>query len=150
MMYRFIYQELQLAPWTISGEFIDAHKRAQGTAMMKLTGRSKLLMGNARHSVSLMRCWMPARAVHAGWLNKISQKSLLKRFITGINEFMNCGLTVSCLIMSMLFLRLLRTKRANIIHCRGLCNHLSGILPVERISYWGGKVHFGSRRVTIM
>jgi hypothetical protein len=35
---RFIYQEIQLAPWNISGEFIDAHKRAQGTAMMKLTG----------------------------------------------------------------------------------------------------------------
>jgi hypothetical protein len=35
---RFIYQELQLAPWTLSGEFIDVHKRAQGSATMKLTG----------------------------------------------------------------------------------------------------------------
>ena len=35
---KFIYQELQLAPWNISGEFIDVHKRAQGSAMMKLTG----------------------------------------------------------------------------------------------------------------
>ena len=35
---RFIYQELQLAPWNISGDFIDVHKRCQGTAMMKLTG----------------------------------------------------------------------------------------------------------------
>lgn len=36
--FRFIYEELQLSPWHLSGEFIDVHKRAQGTAMMKLTG----------------------------------------------------------------------------------------------------------------
>ena len=35
---RFIYEELQLSPWHLSGEFIDVHKRAQGSAMMKLTG----------------------------------------------------------------------------------------------------------------
>ena len=36
--FRFIYEELQLSPWNISGEFIDVHKRAVGGAMMKLTG----------------------------------------------------------------------------------------------------------------
>lgn len=35
---RFIYEELQLSPWYLSGEFIDVHKRAVGGAMMKLTG----------------------------------------------------------------------------------------------------------------
>ncbi|KAL7553169.1 hypothetical protein ACHAWF_016414, partial [Thalassiosira exigua] len=35
---KFIYEELQLSPWNISGEFIDVHKRAVGGAMMKLTG----------------------------------------------------------------------------------------------------------------
>lgn len=35
---RFIYEELILAPWHLTQEFIDVHKNAQGTAMMKLTG----------------------------------------------------------------------------------------------------------------
>mmetsp|Transcript_20520 Transcript_20520/g.30104 ORF Transcript_20520/g.30104 Transcript_20520/m.30104 type:complete len:236 (-) Transcript_20520:992-1699(-) len=35
---RFIYEELQLAPWHLTHEFIDVHKHAQGTAMMRLTG----------------------------------------------------------------------------------------------------------------
>lgn len=35
---RFIYFELQLSPWHLSGEFVDVHKRAMGGAMMKLTG----------------------------------------------------------------------------------------------------------------
>eukprot|EP00581_Thalassiosira_minuscula_P003003 CAMPEP_0183742818 /NCGR_PEP_ID=MMETSP0737-20130205/64894_1 /TAXON_ID=385413 /ORGANISM="Thalassiosira miniscula, Strain CCMP1093" /LENGTH=2014 /DNA_ID=CAMNT_0025978411 /DNA_START=21 /DNA_END=6066 /DNA_ORIENTATION=+ len=35
---KFVYEELQLSPWNISGEFIDVHKRAVGGAMMKLTG----------------------------------------------------------------------------------------------------------------
>lgn len=35
---RFIYEELQLAPWHLTSEFIDVHKHAQGTAMMRLTG----------------------------------------------------------------------------------------------------------------
>lgn len=35
---RFIYEEIQLSPWHISGEFIDVHKNAQGTGMMKLVG----------------------------------------------------------------------------------------------------------------
>jgi len=35
---RFIYEELQLAPWHLTAEFIEVHKNAQGTAMMKLTG----------------------------------------------------------------------------------------------------------------
>jgi hypothetical protein len=35
---RFIYEELQLSPWNISGDFIDIHKRSLGGAMMKLTG----------------------------------------------------------------------------------------------------------------
>ena len=35
---KFIYEELQLSPWHLSGEFIDVHKGAQGSAMMKLTG----------------------------------------------------------------------------------------------------------------
>lgn len=35
---RFIYEELQLSPWFISGEFIDIHKRGIGTARMRLTG----------------------------------------------------------------------------------------------------------------
>lgn len=35
---KYIYQELQLTPFHISGEFIDVHKRAIGGAMMKLTG----------------------------------------------------------------------------------------------------------------
>lgn len=35
---KFIYEELQLAPWYLSSEFIDVHKRSVGGAMMKLTG----------------------------------------------------------------------------------------------------------------
>jgi len=35
---KFIYEELQLAPWHLSNEFIDVHKNAQGTGMMRLTG----------------------------------------------------------------------------------------------------------------
>ena len=35
---RFIYEELELAPWHLTQEFIDVHKGAQGTGMMKLTG----------------------------------------------------------------------------------------------------------------
>ena len=35
---RFIYEELALAPWHLTQEFIDIHKNAQGTAMMRLTG----------------------------------------------------------------------------------------------------------------
>jgi outer membrane murein-binding lipoprotein Lpp len=35
---QFIYEELQLAPWHMTGEFIDVHKKAEGTGMMKLTG----------------------------------------------------------------------------------------------------------------
>ena len=35
---RFIYEELQLAPWHLTSEFIEVHTNAQGTGMMKLTG----------------------------------------------------------------------------------------------------------------
>jgi hypothetical protein len=35
---KFIYEELQLAPWHLAGEFIDVHKKGEGTGMMKLTG----------------------------------------------------------------------------------------------------------------
>jgi transcription initiation factor TFIID subunit 1 len=35
---KFIYEELQLAPWHLTGEFIDVHKKGEGTGMMKLTG----------------------------------------------------------------------------------------------------------------
>jgi hypothetical protein len=35
---KFIYEELQLAPWYLSSEFIDVHKRSVGSGMMKLTG----------------------------------------------------------------------------------------------------------------
>merc|ERR1712129_646194 len=35
---RFIYEELCLAPWHLTSEFIEVHKNAQGTAMMRLTG----------------------------------------------------------------------------------------------------------------
>jgi len=34
----FIYEELQLTPWHLTGEFIDVHKKGEGTGMMKLTG----------------------------------------------------------------------------------------------------------------
>jgi len=35
---KFIHEELQLAPWNLSGEFHDVHKKGEGTGMMKLTG----------------------------------------------------------------------------------------------------------------
>jgi transcription initiation factor TFIID subunit 1 len=35
---QFIYEELQLAPWHLTGEFIDVHKKGEGSGMMKLTG----------------------------------------------------------------------------------------------------------------
>ena len=35
---KFIYEELQLAPWHLTGEFIEVHKKGEGTGMMKLTG----------------------------------------------------------------------------------------------------------------
>ena len=35
---QFIYEELQLAPWNLTGEFLDVHKKGEGTGMMKLTG----------------------------------------------------------------------------------------------------------------
>jgi len=35
---QFIFEELQLAPWHLTGEFIEVHKKGEGTGMMKLTG----------------------------------------------------------------------------------------------------------------
>lgn len=35
---RFIYEELEICPWTLTGEFIDVHKKGEGSGMMKLTG----------------------------------------------------------------------------------------------------------------
>ncbi|KAL3924006.1 MAG: hypothetical protein SGILL_001307 [Bacillariaceae sp.] len=35
---KFIYEELELCPWNLTGEFIDVHKKGEGTGMMKLTG----------------------------------------------------------------------------------------------------------------
>lgn len=35
---KYIYEELQLAQWHLTGEFIDVHKKGEGTGMMKLTG----------------------------------------------------------------------------------------------------------------
>jgi transcription initiation factor TFIID subunit 1 len=35
---QFIYEELQLSPWHLTCEFIDVHKKGEGTGMMKLTG----------------------------------------------------------------------------------------------------------------
>jgi hypothetical protein len=35
---KFIYEELQLAPWHLTGEFLDVHRKGEGTGMMKLTG----------------------------------------------------------------------------------------------------------------
>jgi transcription initiation factor TFIID subunit 1 len=34
----FIHEELLLAPWNITADFIDVHRKGQGTGMMKLTG----------------------------------------------------------------------------------------------------------------
>ena len=34
----YIYEELQLAPWQITTDFIDVHKKGVGSGMMKLTG----------------------------------------------------------------------------------------------------------------
>ena len=34
----FIYEELQLTPWNLTGEFIDVHKGGAGSGMMRLTG----------------------------------------------------------------------------------------------------------------
>jgi transcription initiation factor TFIID subunit 1 len=38
---QFIYEELQLAPWHLTGEFMEVHKKGEGTGMMKLTGLGK-------------------------------------------------------------------------------------------------------------
>jgi Protein of unknown function (DUF3591) len=35
---QFIYEELQLTPWNLTGEYLDVHKKGEGTGMMKLTG----------------------------------------------------------------------------------------------------------------
>lgn len=35
---QFIYEELQLTPWQLTGDFIDTHKKGEGSGMMKLTG----------------------------------------------------------------------------------------------------------------
>lgn len=35
---KFIFEELQLTPWHMTGEFIEVHKKGEGTGMMKLTG----------------------------------------------------------------------------------------------------------------
>ena len=35
---KFIYEELQIAPWNITGELIDVHIKGDGSGMMKLTG----------------------------------------------------------------------------------------------------------------
>lgn len=34
----FIYEEIQLAPWQLTTDFIDVHKEGKGSGMMKLTG----------------------------------------------------------------------------------------------------------------
>jgi len=35
---KFIYEELELTPWHLTGEFIEVHKKGEGSGMMKLTG----------------------------------------------------------------------------------------------------------------
>ena len=35
---QFIYEELQLTPWNTTGEYLDVHKKGEGSGMMKLTG----------------------------------------------------------------------------------------------------------------
>ena len=34
----FIYEELLTAPWHLTGEFIDVHKKSEGSGMMQLSG----------------------------------------------------------------------------------------------------------------
>jgi transcription initiation factor TFIID subunit 1 len=35
---KYIYEELLLASWNLTGDFIDIHKKGEGNGMMKLTG----------------------------------------------------------------------------------------------------------------
>ena len=35
---KFIFEELELTPWHLTGEFIEVHKKGEGSGMLKLTG----------------------------------------------------------------------------------------------------------------
>jgi Protein of unknown function (DUF3591) len=66
---QFIYEELQLAPWHLSSEFLDVHKKGEGTGMMKLTGLGDPSGLGEGFSFIREADAKPSKAVGAGVLN---------------------------------------------------------------------------------
>lgn len=73
---QFIYEELQLAPWNLIGEYLDVHKKGEGTGMMKLTGLGD--PSGQREGFSFIResDAKPSKSVGNGMLNNSELKKI--------------------------------------------------------------------------
>lgn len=79
---KFIYEELQLAPWHLTGEFIDVHKKGEGTGMMKLTGLGDPSGVGEGYSFLREQDSKPSKSVGAG---SMQQNAQMKK-ITGTED----------------------------------------------------------------
>eukprot|EP00934_Nitzschia_sp_Nitz4_P004104 Nitzschia sp. Nitz4//scaffold390_size11914//842//8150//NITZ4_009014-RA/size11914-snap-gene-0.14-mRNA-1//-1//CDS//3329550186//4094//frame0 len=79
---KFIYEELQLAPWHLTGEFIDVHKKGEGTGMMKLTGLGDPSGIGEGYSFLREQDSKPSKSVGAGAM----QQSAQMKKITGTED----------------------------------------------------------------
>ncbi len=79
---KFIYEELQLAPWHLTGEFIDVHKKGEGTGMMKLTGLGDPSGVGEGYSFIREQDSKPSKSVGTGSM----QQSAQMKKITGTED----------------------------------------------------------------
>jgi len=73
---KFIYEELQLAPWHVTGEFIDVHKKGEGTGMMKLTGLGDPSGVGEGYSFIREQDTKPSKSVVAGMKQSAEMKKI--------------------------------------------------------------------------
>ncbi|CAB9522936.1 Transcription initiation factor TFIID subunit 1 [Seminavis robusta] len=71
---KFIYEELQLTPWHLTGEFIEVHKKGEGSGMMKLTGLGDPSGLGEGFSFLREADSKPSKSVGAGALNAQMKK----------------------------------------------------------------------------
>ena len=79
---KFIFEELQLAPWHLTGEFIDVHKKGEGTGMMKLTGLGDPSGVGEGYSFIREQDSKPSKSVGSGAM----QQSAQMKKITGTED----------------------------------------------------------------
>ncbi|VEU39825.1 unnamed protein product [Pseudo-nitzschia multistriata] len=77
---KFIHEELQLAPWHVTGEFTDVHVKGDGSGMMKLTGLGD--PSGIKQGFSFLRADDSKANKHAG---PIGQTAEMKK-ITGTSD----------------------------------------------------------------